>query len=212
LLYIDIINKYNLDWLFIIGWSQIVSNQVLNSPKSGCIGMHPTLLPVGRGRAAIPWAIIKGLDKTGVTMFVMDEGVDTGDILGQIEIPIKSDTTATDLYNKVTDAHIDLISEIFPLLKSDNYSIHVQDESQATYWEGRTPADGQLDSSMTINEADALIRGTTHPYPGAYYIKDKEKFIIWKAEFSSLRSSPIDFELKDGYIKPIDYTCINNEL
>src|SRR5690606_21684147 len=62
---IDIINKYNLDWLFIIGWSQIVSNQVLNSPKSGCIGMHPTLLPVGRGRAAIPWAIIKGLDKTG---------------------------------------------------------------------------------------------------------------------------------------------------
>ena len=59
----------DIDWLFIIGWSQIARPTILNAPKEGCIGMHPTLLPEGRGRASIPWAILKGLDETGVTMF-----------------------------------------------------------------------------------------------------------------------------------------------
>ena len=77
---IEALIKHDIDWLFIIGWSQIARSDLLNTPKKGCIGMHPTLLPVGRGRAAIPWTIIKGLDKTGVTMFKLDEGVDTGDI------------------------------------------------------------------------------------------------------------------------------------
>ena len=63
-----------LDWLFIIGWSQIAREQVLAAPRLGVVGMHPTLLPQGRGRAAIPWAILKRLEKTGVTMFKIDTG------------------------------------------------------------------------------------------------------------------------------------------
>ena len=58
------IQKYDLDWLFIIGWSQIASLEVLKVPRRGALGMHPTLLPVGRGRAAIPWTILKGLSET----------------------------------------------------------------------------------------------------------------------------------------------------
>ena len=71
------IKSHEIDWLFIIGWSQIASKELLEAPKKGVLGMHPTLLPEGRGRAAIPWAIIKGLDRTGVTLFKLDEGVDT---------------------------------------------------------------------------------------------------------------------------------------
>ena len=97
---IKALKDYEIDWLFIIGWSQIAKEEVLKAPKKGCIGMHPTLLPVGRGRAAIPWAILKGLKQTGVTMFKLDEGVDTGDIIGQGIIEINENTTATDLYKK----------------------------------------------------------------------------------------------------------------
>ena len=97
---IDALKKYDIDWLFIIGWSQIAKHDVLETPTHGCIGMHPTLLPIGRGRAAIPWAIIKGLDETGVTIFKLDEGVDTGDIIGQGVIGIFENTTATGFIQK----------------------------------------------------------------------------------------------------------------
>ena len=78
-----------IDWLFIIGWSQIAKKNLLDSPKKGVLGIHPTLLPEGRGRASIPWAILKELNETGVTMFKMDNGIDTGPIAGQIKILLR---------------------------------------------------------------------------------------------------------------------------
>jgi len=204
---IDLIKKQQLDWLFIIGWSQIASLDVLSSPKKGCIGMHPTLLPFGRGRAAIPWAIIKGLDKTGVSMFVMDEGVDTGGLLGQVEIPLDQHSTATDLYEKVDEAHIQLMEVVFPLLENNSYTIEIQDESKATYWEGRTPKDGEITNSMSVEEADRLVRATTHPYPGAYFIRNGEKIIVWKASISKeSKNKSLGFELSNGYLIPLDYS------
>jgi methionyl-tRNA formyltransferase len=111
---IEALSAADLDWLFIIGWSQIARDEVLAIPRKGVIGMHPTLLPIGRGWAAIPWAILKRLEKTGVTMFKMDSGVDTGPILDQLEIPLSPRTTATDLYARVNEAHVDLMKAAFP--------------------------------------------------------------------------------------------------
>ena len=113
---IDALKRYNIGWLFIIGWSQIASKELIETPRKGAIGAHPTLLPVGRGRAAVPWAIIKGLDKTGVSFFKMDEGVDTGELLGQFEIPLSNQSTATELYAQVNEAHTKLIVNIWPSL------------------------------------------------------------------------------------------------
>src|SRR5690554_4329539 len=110
---IDALRSYGIDWLFIIGWSQIAGAAILEVPHQGIIGAHPTLLPVGRGRAAIPWTIIKGLDHTGVTFFKMDEGVDTGPVLGQYKIALSADETATRLYEKVNKAHELLIEQIW---------------------------------------------------------------------------------------------------
>src|SRR5690606_9572551 len=134
------------------GWSQIAAAETISTPAKGAIGAHPTLLPEGRGRAAIPWAIIKGLTKTGVTFFKMDEGVDTGPILGQYEIPLAPAETATVLYDKVNQAHIQLIEKIWEDLAADRVEALAQDESKATYWEGRTPADGELRGEMTVLE------------------------------------------------------------
>lgn len=198
---IDVLKNYEIDWLFIIGWSQIAKQVVLETPTNGCIGMHPTFLPAGRGRAAIPWAIIKGLDKTGVTMFKLDEGVDTGDIIGQGVIEIDENTTATDLYKKVDEMHIELISKYWDDIANDRVVLTKQDESKATVWPGRKPKDGELLNSMTMDEADKLVRAVTHPYPGAFY-KDSGKVIrIWSAKVDSSNG---EIKLSDGYITPIN--------
>jgi methionyl-tRNA formyltransferase len=199
---IDALKKYDIDWLFIIGWSQIAKHDVLETPTHGCIGMHPTLLPIGRGRAAIPWAIIKGLDETGVTIFKLDEGVDTGDIIGQGVIGIFENTTATDLYKKVNDMHIELISKYWDDIVNNRVKLWKQDESKATEWPGRKPEDGEILNSMTMSEAEKLVRAVTHPYPGAFYKGENIVIRIWSAKVNPNEGK---IKLSDGYLTPIDY-------
>jgi methionyl-tRNA formyltransferase len=194
----EVLKKYDIDWLFIIGWSQIASADLLKIPHKGVIGAHPTLLPTGRGRAAVPWAILKGLDITGVTFFKMDAGVDTGEILDQFEIPVSSDEIATTLYNKVNEGHVQLIKQIWPKLIEDMIIGVKQDESLASYWEGRTPADGELLKSMSLFEVDKLVRATTRPYPGAFIMLDEmTKMIIWNGSCKPNQNSRV-IEFNDG--------------
>lgn len=204
---INALKEKNIDWLFIIGWSQIAKKELLDTPKLGCLGMHPTLLPVGRGRAAVPWAIIKGLEKTGVTMFKLDEGVDTGLILGQVEIPMEERESATTLYKKVDDAHVTLMAKYWHDIVQNNVSLQKQDESLATYWEGRKPEDGRISEDMTCLDADRLVRAVTKPYPGAFYEEDNKKIVIWKAKTIQEKTDNelISIKLKDGYLIPIEY-------
>lgn len=199
---IDALKEHEIDWLFIIGWSQIVKKELLETPKKGCIGMHPTLLPKGRGRASIPWAILKGLKETGVTMFKLDEGVDTGEIIGQGVISLNEKTTATGLYQKVDAMHITLISKYWNDIVKNNITLTKQNEADATEWTGRKPEDGEIFSSMTMDEADKLVRAVTHPYPGAFY-KDGVRIVrIWSAKTSKNAGK---IKLSDGYLIPINY-------
>jgi methionyl-tRNA formyltransferase len=204
---ISALKQHDIDWLFIIGWSQIASKQVIETPKMGAIGAHPTLLPKGRGRAAVPWAILKGLDKTGVSFFKMDEGVDTGEILGQYEIPLSSSETATDLYDKVNEAHTHLIQQIWPDLVSGNLVGQVQNESQATYWEGRKPEDGLIKpEEMSLMEVDRLVRATTRPYPGAYIeLSSGQKKVIWRGSLEEVEGAE-ELSLVDGKYYILDYS------
>jgi methionyl-tRNA formyltransferase len=199
---LNALKEYNIDWLFIIGWSQIAKKEVLDAPLHGCIGMHPTLLPVGRGRAAIPWAIIKGLNETGVTMFKLDEGVDTGDIIGQGIIELDDDTTATDLYKKVEDMHITLISKYWNDIVNNHIILTKQENSLATEWPGRKPEDGEIVSSMTMDEASKLVRAVTHPYPGAFYTDNNKVIRIWSA--TTNKETGV-IKLIDGYLTPDEY-------
>ena len=205
---INILKEFKIDWLFIIGWSQIAYKELLDTPNKGCIGMHPSLLPIGRGRAAIPWAIIKGLDKTGVTMFKLDEGVDTGDIIAQDKILLHSHTNATELYDQMSAMHIKLIKSEWNNIIEDKIVLRKQDEDKATEWPGRTPADGEIASNMTMNEASTLVRATTHPYPGAYVLDDKKKVIIWKASENTCFG---EVKLKDGYLELVDSEVVKYE-
>jgi methionyl-tRNA formyltransferase len=205
---IEAIKAHNIDWLFIIGWSQIASKEVIETANIGAIGAHPTLLPVGRGKAAIPWAIIKGLDVTGVSFFKMNEGVDTGLILKQEEVPIQPSETALTLYNKVNTVHKTLIKKLFLDLQNNNIEGKIQDESKVTYWEGRKPKDGELSLTVTMDQVDRLVRATTKPYPGAFVIRGDKKVIIWKGIMSTKKiESNVYHEmmLKDGFFYATNY-------
>lgn len=188
--------QYEIDCMLLIGWSQIANQKVLECFDEGLIGAHPTLLPKGRGRASIPWAIIKGLNETGVTFFRIDEGVDTGDIVAQERIPIDQVETATSLYSKVELAHRTLCVQVVNALKAGSLEAKAQDETQATIWPGRTPDDGVLTTDMSVVEVDRLVRATTSPYPGAFIDLSGKRYTIWTGVIgkqATLNAMPIKF-------------------
>ena len=101
--------------IFVVGWSQLVREAFIATASRAVYGMHPTLLPRHRGRAPIPWAILSGLAKTGVTLFeITDPTADSGPIVGQVEVPIARDETATTLYDRLAEAHVRLVREAVP--------------------------------------------------------------------------------------------------
>jgi methionyl-tRNA formyltransferase len=206
---IEEIRRANLDWLFIVGWSQIANSEVLALPRLGVLGMHPTLLPQGRGRASIPWAIMKGLSETGVTLFKLDNGVDTGPILGQIKIPIKRKETATSLYKLIANGHCDLIKNVWlNNLIPDIISLRCQDDNNATIWPGRKPEDGQILTVMSMEKIDCIVRATTKPYPGAFFLNNNKKIIIWNGKMNfSFKKSDNSYTIpcSDGFYLATEY-------
>jgi methionyl-tRNA formyltransferase len=197
------ITAADLDWLFIIGWSQIARAGVLASTRKGVLGMHPTLLPVGRGRAAVPWAILHGLQETGVTLFKLDAGVDTGPIAAQVRIPLAARENAGDLYARVERAHRELILTNWQALAEDRLPLVAQDESRASVWPGRSPEQGRLDPSMTVAEADRLVRAVTRPYPGAFLDVGQRRLRVWAAE-PVIGGTNEALRFRDGWLAPTD--------
>jgi methionyl-tRNA formyltransferase len=202
------ISAANLDWLMIIGWSQIARQAVLDVPRLGVIGMHPSLLPVGRGRAAIPWAILLGLPETGVTLFKLDGGVDTGPIIAQLRLPVSPRETATSLYRRVNDAHCSLITSSWPDIVSGQLRLVPQDSGRATTWEARTPEQGRLDPSMSVAEADRLVRAVSRPYPGAFMDLEGRRLRVWTAEPDAAGPPEVSERLltfRDGVLRAVDW-------
>lgn len=148
--------------------TQIVPPAVFSAPRLGSICFHPSLLPKYRGRSAINWALIKGESKTGLTLFWVDEGIDTGPILLQKEVAVDpDDTTGTLYFNKIFPLGIEAIGEAVDLIKAGNPPRIVQDESQATYDPPCGDAHARIDWSRPAQEVYNLIRGCD-PQPGAH--------------------------------------------
>ncbi|MBO4206791.1 methionyl-tRNA formyltransferase [Micromonospora echinofusca] len=168
--------------LWVIGWSQLLRDEILAVPSGGTFGMHPALLPRHRGRAPIPWAIITGLARTGVTLFeIPDATADSGPIVGQSVIDIAPDETATTLYAKVHEQSIDLVRTCFPQIAAGTAPRIPQDPRRASYWTRRTPPDGLIDWETRAPQLDAWVRAQTHPYPGAFTWLGDERLTVWRA-------------------------------
>jgi methionyl-tRNA formyltransferase len=170
------------DLIFVVGWSQLVLDEFIGIPRHGVFGMHPTLLPRHRGRAAIPWAILSGLATTGVTLFEIADGTaDSGPIVGQVEVPIAPEETATTLYEKVTEAHVELVRRFVPQLLDGTAPRVPQDTRRASAWPRRGPADGIIDWETRAPYLHDWVRAQTRPYPGAFTFLGDERLVVWRA-------------------------------
>ena len=114
---LNVIRKLEPELMFVVGWSQLVHEPFIELAPAGVFGMHPTLLPRHRGRAPIPWAILTGLARTGVTLFeIVDASADSGAIVGQVVVDIAPDETATTLFARIANAHVELTRAFVPQL------------------------------------------------------------------------------------------------
>jgi methionyl-tRNA formyltransferase len=148
--------------------SYIVPEQVFSVPRLGSICFHPSLLPKYRGASAINWALIKGESVTGLTLFWVDKGIDTGAVLLQKEVKVEPDDTTGSLYfNKIFPLGIEAIGEAVDLIKAGNPPRIVQDESKANYDPICGDEHAKIDWSKPAQEVYNLIRGCD-PQPGAH--------------------------------------------
>jgi methionyl-tRNA formyltransferase len=179
---IEAVRASGADAIFVVGWSQLVREDFIALGPKGVFGMHPSLLPRHRGRAPIPWAILSGLARTGVTLFeIVDATADSGPIVGQVAVPVARDETATTLFDKLARAHVELIREYVPLLVADTAPRLPQDPRRASAWPKRTPADGIIDWETRAPYLHDWVRAQTRPYPGAFTYLGEEKLVVWRA-------------------------------
>lgn len=184
---VSFIRQVAPDVIFVFGLSQLVPKTILDIPPRGCIGSHPTLLPLHRGRHPLIWTLVEGLTEGGLTFLYLSEGVDTGDILWQKSFPIAPEDDAEALYVKIENLARQAIAEFVPLLVENRAPRRSQDHARATVWRKRTEEDGEIDWAGPTMRAHNLIRALARPYPGAHTFWEGRILKIWG---SRLRMCP----------------------
>lgn len=178
---VEYLKSIRPDFLFSFYYRLMVRKEVLAIPRNGALNLHGSLLPKYRGRVPVNWAVINGETETGATLHYMVEKPDAGDIVDQERISIEFTDTSLEVFHKITDAAVRVLSRSWPLLLSGKAERTPMDLSAGSYFGGRRPADGQIDWGKSAEEIYNLIRGVTHPYPGAFTYLDGKKVFIWKA-------------------------------
>lgn len=165
----------------VAGWYHMLPRHFRNRFPHGCIGFHASLLPQLRGGAPLNWAILTGLETTGVTMLQLEDGVDDGPVYGQKSFPISPRTTIADLITASGEACAALVDELLPSILSG--SAHpVAQQGAPSYGLQRQPEDGRIQWSSTSESIDRLVRAVGRPYPGAFSYLDGQHISIWRTE------------------------------
>jgi methionyl-tRNA formyltransferase len=170
------------DILLSFSYRNMIREEILQIPRLGSFNMHCSLLPEYRGRAPITWAVLQGARETGATLHRMERHDDTGDIVDQQAVPIGPDDTAFEVYQKVTLAARDILERQIEAIKTGTAPRVHQDESKATHFLEWKPENGRIDWTHSAESIYNLIRGATHPYPGAFTEVNGMRFYIWRAK------------------------------
>lgn len=180
-LWVERIRKLQPDILFSFFYRNLVKPPILEIPKAGALNLHASLLPKYRGRCPINWVLIHGEKETGVTLHYMTPRPDDGDIVAQRRIQISDEDTAPTLAAKAAREAALLLDETLPLLREGRARRTPQDHSQASYFGGRRPEDGEIDWTRPAREVRNLIRAVTRPWPGAFSFIADSRYIFWSA-------------------------------
>jgi methionyl-tRNA formyltransferase len=155
------------DLFVVVAYGQILPKSLLEIPKHGAVNVHASLLPKYRGAAPMPWAILKGERVTGITTMIMDEGMDTGDILLQRETPIDEEEASGSLHDRLALLGAELLEETVRRMKAGSVHPISQDHSKATYAPPLKKKDGKIDWRKEAKEIDRQVRAL-NPWPGAF--------------------------------------------
>lgn len=177
---VETLRSYEADVFVVAAFGQILSREILDMPRLGCLNIHASLLPRYRGASPIQHAIIDGEERTGITIMQMDAGIDTGDILYQKELPVDRRDTSQSLYDKLTVLGGQTIVEALKLLEQGMLVPRKQQEEEGSYVKMITKEMGRIDFSRDALSIERLVRGMT-PWPSAYTLFRGKQMKIWEA-------------------------------
>ena len=175
------LKKYPADIFVVAAFGQLLTEEILNMPKFGCINIHASLLPAYRGAAPIQRVIINGEEKTGVTIQQMAKGLDTGDMLLKKEISIDPKETGRSLHDKLSAAGAELIVEALSKIEKGEVVPEKQDDALSCYAKKLDKAMGLIDFDQNAVSIERLIRGL-NPWPSAYTLYKGKTLKIWEAD------------------------------
>ena len=175
------LKKYEADIYIVAAFGQILSREILEMPRFGCVNIHASLLPKYRGAAPINQCILDGERETGVTIMQMDAGIDTGDILTQKKVIIEDKETAQSLFDKLAQAGAELIVETLPMIEKGEITPVRQDERLACHVKMMDKSMGKIDWTQDAACIERLVRGLD-PWPSAYTFCQGRSVKIWSSD------------------------------
>lgn len=178
---VEILRQIPADIFVVAAFGQILSQEILDMPKFGCVNIHASLLPKYRGAAPIQWAVIDGEEKTGITIQQMNAGIDTGDILYVKEYTLDPKETGASLFDKLMVLGAEAIVEALPLIEAGKITPVPQNEAEATHAAKLTKQLGELDFTKSAVVLERLVRGL-NSWPSAYTFFRGKQLKIWEAE------------------------------
>jgi methionyl-tRNA formyltransferase len=186
--FLEIFSGLNPDMVVVAAFGQILPKAIIDFPRLGCLNIHPSLLPKYRGAAPLNWSIIRGETKTGVTIMLMDEGMDSGDILQQQESPLGADETVGQLHDRLAIEGANLLVKTIENICDGTSARKAQDESLVTFAPRLTKETGRINWQDSVSNIVNLIRGLS-PSPAAYTFLGDQALKIFIADSFSHRST-----------------------
>ncbi len=178
--FLECLKGFRPDWILVAAFGRILPPEVLGLPPLGCYNVHASLLPAYRGAAPVAWAILNGETSTGITLFRMDEGLDTGDILAAAPLAIGPDETAGELAGRLARLAVEILPGAMEQVLKGTARLVPQDHSRATLAPPLSKKDGEIRWTLSAEEIRNRVRGLD-PWPGAYTFWRGSRLRLWNA-------------------------------
>lgn len=178
---VETLHRYEADVFVVAAFGQILSEEILNMPKYGCINIHASLLPKYRGAGPIQRVILDGMKETGITIMKMDKGVDTGDMLLQSVVPIDEKETGDSLHDKLAIAGAKLIVEALGKIEEGDITPVKQNDDDSSYAGMLNKSMGKIDWNKDAVQIERMVRGL-NSWPGTYTSYNGKVLKIWESE------------------------------
>ncbi|MBR4019678.1 MAG: methionyl-tRNA formyltransferase, partial [Firmicutes bacterium] len=201
----ELLKAYEPDIAVVVAYGQIIQKELLDLPKYGCINVHASLLPKLRGASPIHHAILQGEEETGVTIMQMAEGLDTGDMLTKVSLPVDG-MNCEALHDKLAEMGAQLLVDTLPMIEEGKIKPEPQDDALSSYAGLISKKDGIIDFSKKPEEIERQIRAFD-PWPGAYCAYKGETMKLWKAEVLEKSSDALPGTIVKVSNEGIDICC-----